>query len=142
LPIWVAAWSLGNIDIDRLVKFLDSQDGEIRNIAMEALIKLDRNNVSYMMDRFSGEDIETKKKILGIVDSLRKQQFNDNLMEIAENQQENMEIRTMALDVLKHTGTMELEGRLNAIFYNDPEMQIKETAKQTLDFIKNKEKNK
>ncbi|MCM8758182.1 MAG: HEAT repeat domain-containing protein [Candidatus Omnitrophica bacterium] len=138
----VAAWSLGRIDINRLVKLLDSKDREIKEIAMEALIKLDKNNVSYMIDRFKNEDIETKKKIIGILETLKKPEFNEKLMEIAENQQENMEIRLIALNVLKDTGTMELEGRLNAIFYNDPEMQMKEAAKQTLDFIKSKEKHK
>ncbi len=138
----VAAWSLGRIDINKLAKLLDSQNKDTKDIAMDALIKLDRNNVSYLMDRFGNEDIETKKKIIGIVDSLKKPEFNDKLMEIAENQQENDEIRLLALDVIKNTGTMDLEGRLNAIFYNDPDMQMKEAAKQTLDFIKNKEKKK
>ncbi|MCX7704701.1 MAG: hypothetical protein N2115_00375 [bacterium] len=138
----VAAWSLGRIDINRLVRFLDSQDKGIKEIAMDALIKLDKNNVSYLMERFGNEDLETKKKIIDIVDSLKKPEFNDKLLEIAENQKEDMQIRIASLDVLKKTGTMELEGRLNAIFYNDPEIQMKEAAKQTLEFIKNKEKKK
>lgn len=138
----VAAWSLGRIDINRLVKLLDSNDKEIKEIAMGALIKLDKNNVSYMIERFGHEDIETKKKIIGIIESLKKPELNDKLMEIAENQQENTEIRIAALNVLKETGTMELEGRLNTIFYNDPDTQMKEAAKQTLDFIKGKEEKK
>lgn len=138
----VAAWSLGRVDLNRLVKFLDSNDRQIKEITMEALIKLDRSNVSYMMDRFKNEDVETKKKIIAVIETLQKPEFNEKLMEIAENQQENMEIRLLALNILKDKGTMELEGRLNAIFYNDPEMQIKEAAKHTLDLIKNKEKHK
>jgi len=138
----VAAWSLGRIDINRLVKLLDSNDTEIKNIAMDALIKLDKNNVSYMMERFNTEDIETRKKILSTVESLKKPDFNESLMEIAENKDENKEIRFQALNILKDTGTMELEGRLNAIYYNDPDMEMKEAAKHTLESIKQKEKNK
>ncbi|MGB9641796.1 MAG: HEAT repeat domain-containing protein [Candidatus Ratteibacteria bacterium] len=138
----IAAWSLGRIDVNRLVKLLDSKDTEIKDIAMEALIKLDRNNVSYMMQRFNNENTETKKKILSIVELLKKPDFNENLMEIAENKDENKEVRFQALNILKDTGTIELEGRLNAIYYNDPDMEMKEAAKQTLEFIKNREKYK
>ncbi|MGC8804453.1 MAG: HEAT repeat domain-containing protein, partial [Candidatus Ratteibacteria bacterium] len=138
----IAAWSLGRIDVNRLVKLLDSKDTEIKDIAMEALIKLDRNNVSYMMERFNNENTETKKKILSIVELLKKPDFNENLMEIAENKDENKEVRFQALNILKDTGTIELEGRLNAIYYNDPDMEMKEAAKQTLEFIKNREKYK
>ncbi|HPO52091.1 MAG TPA: HEAT repeat domain-containing protein [bacterium] len=138
----VAAWSLGRIDINRLVKLLDSQDTDIKDIAMEALIKLDKNNVSYMMERFAKEDVETKKKILGVIDTLKKPDFNGSLIEVAENKDENAEIRLQALSILKDTGTMELEGRLNNIYYNDPATEMKEAAKHTLEFIKNREKNK
>ncbi|HPP67194.1 MAG TPA: HEAT repeat domain-containing protein, partial [bacterium] len=44
----LAAWSLGRIDINRLINLLDSKDKDIKTIAMDALIKLDKNNVSYM----------------------------------------------------------------------------------------------
>ncbi|HXK45314.1 MAG TPA: HEAT repeat domain-containing protein [bacterium] len=138
----VAAWSLGRIDINRLVKLLDSQNTDIKDIAMEALIKLDKNNVSYMMERFAKEDVETKKKILGVIDTLKKPDFNGSLIEVAENKDENAEIRLQALSILKDTGTMELEGRLNNIYYNDPATEMKEAAKHTLEFIKNREKNK
>lgn len=66
--------------------------------------------------------------------------FNDKIMEIAENTNEDVGIRTMAFNILKDTGTSELEGRLNSIYYNDPSSEMKELAKQTLDVIKNKEK--
>lgn len=94
------------------------------------------------MERFNTEDIETRKKILSTVESLKKPDFNESLMEIAENKDENKEIRFQALNILKDTGTMELEGRLNAIYYNDPDMEMKEAAKHTLESIKQKEKNK
>ncbi len=138
----VAAWSLGRIDVNRLVKFLDSEDKDIKEIAMDALIKLDRNNVSFMMDRFQREDIETKKKILDSVQRVKSPVFNDRLMEIAENTSEDTGIRLSALNILKDTGTIELEGRLNSIYYNDPVPEMKELAKQTLDYIRDKEKNK
>ncbi len=136
----VAAWSLGRIDINRLVKLLDSQDKDIKEIVMEALIKLDKNNVSYLVERFQHEDNETKKKILDYVHKVKSPMFNDKIMEIAENTSEDVSIRTMAFSILKDTGTPELEGRLNSIYYNDPSLEMKELAKQTLDFIKNKEK--
>lgn len=138
----VAAWSLGKVDINRLVKFLDSQDKDIKEIAMDALIKLDKNNVSYMMDRFQHENMETKKKILDYVQRTKNPVFNDKLMEIAENTNENVDIRSNALNILKDTGTIEFEGRLNSIYYNDPVPEMKEFAKKTLDFIRDKEKNK
>jgi len=136
----VAAWALGTIDINRLVKFLDAQDKDIKEIAMDALIKLDKNNVSYMMERFNNENEEVKRKIIGIAASVKNPSLNEKLMEIAENKDENIEIRISALNILKETGTMDLEGRLNAIYYSDPVSEIKDAAKQTLDFIKNKEK--
>ncbi|OQB74544.1 MAG: hypothetical protein BWX89_00486 [candidate division TA06 bacterium ADurb.Bin131] len=136
----VAAWSLGRIDINRLVKLLDSQDKDVKEITMETLIKLDKNNVTYLMERFKNEDTETKKKILDYVQKVKNPMFNDKIMEIAENTNEDVGIRTMAFNILKDTGTSELEGRLNSIYYNDPSSEMKELAKQTLDVIKNKEK--
>lgn len=94
------------------------------------------------MERFAKEDVETKKKILGVIDTLKKPDFNGSLIEVAENKDENAEIRLQALSILKDTGTMELEGRLNNIYYNDPATEMKEAAKHTLEFIKNREKNK
>jgi HEAT repeat protein len=137
-----AAWSIGKIDLQTLARYLDSQDSEVKSIVTETLLRMDKNNVSYLLERFNKEDEPTKTKIIEYVEASGNTSFNEKLMSIGENTDEAIAIRLKALETLGRTGTLDLEGRLNNLYYNDPAPEISKQAKTTLDAIKAAEKAK
>ena len=134
----VAAWSLGKIDKNKLVEFTGSQNKEVKSIAIETLIKLDKNNISYLLEKFSHEDVQTKFKILAYIQSFQDKKYEENVMGIAENSDEQMAIRKKCLEILKDIGTPEIESRLWNLYYNDEEKEIKNLAEKTIKSIKGK----
>ncbi len=123
-----AATSLGRIDKEQLVALLNETGKDIKYIAMEVLIRLDKENISLIMERFPEEDSETKAKILSYVGSAGIE-YKDTLLNIAEDTKEDVQIRETALQIVgKYDIDAETESRLWNLYYNDQEDKIKEIA--------------
>jgi hypothetical protein len=124
-----AATSLGKINIEQLVALLCETDKNIKYTVMEILIRLDRTNVSYLMERFPEEDTETKIEMLSYVDSTSGIENKDTLLGITEDTKEDVQVRATALQMLgKYDIDADTESRLWNLYYNDPEDRIKEIA--------------
>ncbi len=117
------AWSIGQIDFAKLLTYLDSPDKTIKEITFETLIAIDKKNIDYLIDRFEKEDEETKFKILSFMNSY---EYQDNLIKIIENKNEEVSIRKKALEILKDVGKWEeIEVSLWALYYNEEDMEMK-----------------
>lgn len=124
-----AATSLGKIDRERLIALLDDTQKDVKQTVMETLVKLDRNNVSYLMERFSGEDTETKMLILSYVGLVTDAAYRDKLLPVGENTQENKAVRMKALRMTgKYPMDEGTESRLWNLYYNDADREIKKLA--------------
>ncbi|GEM_PF-617097 len=124
-----AAASLGKIDKQQLVALLNETPKDVKYTVMETLIKLDRNNISYLMEKFNGEDAETKMLILSYVNLVTDNNYRDKLMSVSEDTQEDTAIR---MEALRMTGKYQLdpatESRLWNLYYNDPDRNIKDLS--------------
>jgi len=126
----VCAWSIGQIDFNKLLSYLDSSDRKIKEITFDTLIKIDKKNVDYLIDRFDKEDKETKLKILSYMKSI---DYQDKLLKIVENSQEDIEIRKEALNILKEKGKFEeIETQLWALYYNEQNEEMKNYVYQII----------
>jgi len=134
----VSAWAIGVIDINKLESYLDSQNKEEKRIVIETLLKIDKNNIDLLVDRFSKEDKETK---LYIMDFMEKGKYADKLMDIAEDTDEETVIRRKALSLLEKVGKSEYEPRLWNLYYNDPDQDIQKAAYKTIKAIEKRGKN-
>ena len=124
-----AATSLGKIDKEQLLALLDGTPKDVKYIVMETLIKLDRGNISYLIERFEKEDTETKMLILSYVDRVTDPAFKDKMLSISEDTQEDTNIRMEALRIVgKYQLDPATESRLWNLYYNDPEDRIKSLA--------------
>jgi len=127
-----AAKSIGKIDKDVLLQLLNNQDKKVKSIVIDALIQLNKDNVSYLLNRFNEENTETKIKILSFLNNVK---YQDKLMEIVENREENLKVRKASIDILKKVATSEIESRLWNLYYNDPEEDIQKAAYETIKAI-------
>jgi HEAT repeat protein len=134
----VAAWSLGSIDKDKLISFLDSKDKDVKDVVMETLIKLDKENVRYMLKKFSSEDVSTKRKILSYVSSADTATYVEELMSIVEKKDELPEIRRESLNMIKLGDIQKIEDRLWNLYYNDEDEEVKRIS---YEIIQGKRKN-
>lgn len=125
----VSAWSVGKINIDELVKYLDSDNKLIRDITIETLLKLDRKNLVYIINRFDKFNTDEKVKILSY---LTEKKYESKLMDIAEDTEEEKEVRKKALENLKKIGTHQIESRLWNLYYNDEDKEIREISYQVI----------
>jgi len=132
----VAAWSLGKIDKNKLVEFTESQNKEVKSVAIETLMKLDKNNISYLLEKFSSQDTRTQFKILSYIQSFQDKKYEEDMMGIAENSDEQVAIRKRCLEILGDIGTLEIESRLWNLYYNDEEEEIKSLAEKTIQRLK------
>jgi len=133
----VSAWTIGVIDINKLKSYLDSQNNEEKRIIIETLLKIDKDNIDFLVDRFSKEDKDTK---LYIMDFMEKEKYADKLMDISENTEEEKDIREKALSLLEKVGKSEYEPRLWNLYYNDPEEEIQKAAYKTIKAIEKRGK--
>jgi len=122
-----AAWSIGKIDKEKLVSLLDSTEKETKDIVMEALLKLDRNNIYTILKRFPAEDNETKVKILTYAEKLKDRNVYKEVLKIGEAKEETIPVRKEALQIAaKNLPFPDIESTLWNLYYNDPEKEIKE----------------
>ncbi len=131
----IAAYSLGRIDRDKLLGYLSSQNKEIRDIALETLVKLDKKNIDYLIENFDDFDIDMKFKILFYVEKYGKPYYQDKLMNIAENKDENSGIRKKALTLIGKIGNREVENRLWGLYYSEKDEKIKKIVKDVIEKI-------
>ena len=126
----VCAWSIGQIDFNKLLTYLDSSDRKIKEITFETIIKIDRKNIDYLINRFDKEDKETKLKILSY---MKSPDYKDKLLKIVENIEENIDVRKEALNILKEKGKFEeLETQLWALYYNEQNDEMKNYIYNTI----------
>lgn len=125
----VCAWSIGQIDFNKLLSYLDSNDKTIKEITFETLLKIDKKNIEYIIGRFDKEDEETKLKILSYMVEPR---YEDKLMKIVEDEKETIPLRKKSLEILKKIGTSEIETRLLALYYNEKNDEIKNLLYETM----------
>jgi len=124
-----AAASLGKIDIEQLAALLGETQKSVKYTVMETLIKLDKANISYILERFPEEDTETKIEMLSYIDSISSTENKNTLLRITEDAKEDVQIRVTALQMLgKYDIDADTESRLWNLYYNAPEEKIKETA--------------
>jgi len=133
----VSAWTIGVIDINKLKGYLDSQNNEEKRIIIETLLKIDKNNIDFLVDRFSKENKDTKFYIMNFME---KEKYADKLMDIAEDTDEEIVIREKALSLLEKVGKSEYEPRLWNLYYNDPDQDIQKAANKTIEEIEKRGK--
>ncbi len=133
----VSAWAIGVIDINKLKSYLESQNKEEKEVVIETLLKIDKNNIDFLVDRFSKEDKDTK---LYIMDFMEKEKYADKLMYISEDKDEEKEIREKALSMLEKIGRSEYEPRLWNLYYNDTDKDIQKAAYKTIKAIEKRDK--
>lgn len=134
----VCAWSIGQIDFNKLLTYLDSSDKKIKEITFETILKIDKKNIDYLINRFDKEDIETKFKIL---DYMNSPEYQDKLLKIVENDKEEVNVRKKALDILKEKGkTEEIETPLWALYYNEQNDEMKNYVYQIIKEIQKRGK--
>jgi len=134
----VSAWAIGAIDVNKLKSYLDSQNKEEKRIVIETLLKIDKNNIDFLVDRFSKENKDTK---LYITNFMEKEKYADKLMDIAEDTDEETVIREKVLSLLEKVGKSEYESRLWNLYYNDPDQDIQKAAYKTIKAIEKRGKN-
>jgi len=121
-----ACWSMGKIDRDKLISLLDGTPKEVKYTVMEALIKLDKGNVSILMDRFSSEEEDAKLVILAYADLHGGETIPARVMETGEDTDEILKVRMAALEIAaKHAAGTDIESRLWNLYYNDKDEEIK-----------------
>ncbi|HOL21483.1 MAG TPA: HEAT repeat domain-containing protein [bacterium] len=136
-----AAWSIGKIDKEKLVLLLDSTENETKDIVMEALLKLGRDNISILLKRFQSEDLATKFKILAYAEKTNDRDIYGEILKIGEDRQETIPVRKQALQIAaKNIPFSELEGTLWNLYYNDTEKEIKEFSYTLIKALKDKKK--
>ncbi|MFN4226759.1 MAG: hypothetical protein ACK4F0_01275 [Candidatus Ratteibacteria bacterium] len=119
----VCAWSIGQIDFNKLLTYLDSPDKKTKEITFETILKIDKKNIDYLINRFDKEDTETKFKIL---DYMNSPSYQDKLMKIVENEKEEIPVRKKALDILKEKAKVEeIETSLWALYYREQNDEMK-----------------
>ncbi|MCM8785151.1 MAG: hypothetical protein NC827_07905 [Candidatus Omnitrophica bacterium] len=119
----VCAWSIGQIDFNKLLTYLDSSDKKTKEITFETILKIDKKNINYLIDRFDKEDIETKFKILDYISS---SEYQDKLLKIVENEKEEIPVRKKAIDILKEKAKFEdVETYLWALYYREQNDEMK-----------------
>ncbi|MCM8762353.1 MAG: HEAT repeat domain-containing protein [Candidatus Omnitrophica bacterium] len=134
-----ACWSIGRIDKEKLVALLDTTEKETKEIVMEALLKLDRNNISILLDRFSTEDEETKFKIIAWAEKSKDRDVYLELLKIGEMKEETISVRKHSLEIAtKNLRFIDTESTLWNIYYNDPEKEMKEFAHTLIKELKEK----
>lgn len=126
----VCAWSIGQIDFNKLLTYLNSSDKTIKNITFETILKIDKKNIDYLIERFDKEDTETKIKILSY---MKSPEYQDKLMKIVENENEDINVRKSALDIVKNIGKLEeIETSLWALYYNEKNDEMKNYIYQVI----------
>lgn len=132
----VAAYSLGRIDNDKLIKYLSSQNKEVRDIALETLVKLDKKNIDYLLENFDDFGKDIKFGILSYVERYSKSSYQDKLMDIVEDREENIGIRKKALSIIGKIGNKNLVERLWDLYYSEEDENMKEEIKNVIKKIK------
>lgn len=125
----VCAWSMGQIDFNKLLSYLDTDDKATKEIVFETLLKIDKKNIQYIINRFDKEDEETKLKILSY---MADPKYEDKLMKIAEDEKEPISVRKQSLEILKKVGTSSIEARLLSLYYNEENEEIKNLSYETM----------
>lgn len=134
-----AAWSIGRIDREKLVSLLDSTEKETKDIVMEALLKLDKNNINIFLERFSIEDTDIKFKILAIAEKSKEKTVYNEILRIGKNKDEPVPVRKQALQIAaKNLPFSEIESTFWDIYYNDTEKEMKEFAYTLIKGLKEK----
>ncbi len=137
-----ACWSIGKIDINRLVSLLSGSPREVKYIIMETLMKLDMKNVSVLMGIFPSEEEDVKLVILDYAaGSEAGESLYGEIMGIAGNKQESLTVRKAALETaVKHSSGADMESRLWNIYYNDTEDGMKQFARELLKKLEEKKR--
>jgi len=124
------AWSIGQIDFNRLLTYLDSKDKTIKDITIETLLSIDKKNIEYLINRFEKEDTETKLKILSFMNSYV---YQDKLLKIMEDKNEEISVRKKALEILKDVGKWEeIEVSLRALYYEEENGEIRNLINEVI----------
>lgn len=126
----VCAWSIGEIDFNKLLTYLDSSDKTIKYITFDTILKIDPKNIDYLITRFDKEDTETKLKIISY---LGKPEYQDKLMKIVEDENEEINVRKNALEKVKSFAKWEeIETSLWALYYNEKNDEMKNYVYQVI----------
>ncbi|HOK56921.1 MAG TPA: hypothetical protein PKV21_00320 [bacterium] len=134
----VCAWSIGQIDFNKLLTYLDSSDKKIKEITFETILKIDKKNIDYLIERFDKEDTDTKFKIL---DYMNSPEYQEKLLKIVENEKEEIPVRKKALEILKEKGKPEeIETPLWALYYNEQNDEMKNYVYQIIKEIQKRGK--
>ncbi|MCM8772770.1 MAG: hypothetical protein NC926_04890 [Candidatus Omnitrophica bacterium] len=126
----ISAYSIGQIDFNKLLSYLDSSDKTLKEITFETILKLDRKNIEILINRFDKEDKETKLKILSY---MKSPAYQDKLLKIIENKDEDLEIRQKALGLIKDVGKWEeIEVSLWNCYYEEENPEFKKNIYDTI----------
>ncbi len=132
----MAAASIGRLDQDKLFEIFNSQNKQVKEIALETLVRLDRKNVVKLFAGITGEDKDTQLKLLEYAATLNEPELNEKILSLAEETEKPLDLRLKCLELLKTKGTAEMEGRLLNLMYNDPEEEVKKLTKEVIASIR------
>ncbi|MCX8082924.1 MAG: HEAT repeat domain-containing protein [bacterium] len=136
-----SAWSIGRIDKETLISLLDSTEKDTKDIVMEALLKMDRNNIHLLLERLPKEDEKTKFKILDLAEKSKDREVYLKLLKTGEEKEEIISVRKEALQIaVQNLSFNDIESTLWNIYYNDPEKEMKEFAYSLIKGLKEKNK--
>jgi len=136
-----AAWSIGNVDKEKMISLLGTTEKETKDIVMEALLKLDRNNIYILLKRFPSEDVATKYKILSWAEKSKDRGVYNEILKIGKEKTESPVIRKEALQIAaKNIPFSELESTLWNLYYNDTEKEMREFSYTLIKELKDKKK--
>ena len=128
--------SLGKLDKNKVIDILNGDNNKAKLLAMEALITMDKENISLIFSKFPDQDEETKTGMLTLLEKMKNPEYQDHFIHIAENRSEPVGVRAKALSILKDTGSRDVENRLWNIYYSDSNEKMKKLAKETIKAIK------
>lgn len=131
----MAAWAIGRMDAAKVIAWLDGSDKEKKLIAADALMKLDPENVSLLADRILTAEPDLREKIFAYLALRKDSRYQEKLLGYAEDAKQDIELRKACLNLLKEIGTTAIESRLMALYYNDPETDIRKLAREVRDAI-------
>ena len=134
-----AAWSIGKLNMEKLISLFDSTEKGTKDIVMETLLNLDKNNIYTLLKKFPAEDMDTKVKILTYAEKSKDKNVYKEVLKIGEAKEEAIPIRKEALEIAaKNIPFSDIESTLWNLYYNDPEQEIKEFSYTLIKELKEK----
>ncbi|MCM8768487.1 MAG: HEAT repeat domain-containing protein [Candidatus Omnitrophica bacterium] len=136
----MAAASLGRLDENKLFELFNSQNEQVKDIALETLAKLDKRNIIKLFDEISSQNEATQMKLLDYSASLDEPDLNEKLLTLAEDTGKAVALRLKCLRLLEKKASPEMESRLMNLMYNDPEEEIRKLVKEVIAVLRGGQK--